>query len=55
MRYRGLILITGLLLAAVSLGACSSDGTADSGGALVADETPVPEGMPVMYEFFTLT
>lgn len=52
-------LIRAVLVAALamvlsaSLGACTNgDGTAASGD-LVADERPVPDGMPVMYEFFT--
>ena len=44
--------LTALLLAAVlTLAACSQTG----GGSdvPVSNETPVPDGMPVMYEFYT--
>ncbi len=41
------------MVLSASLAACTNgDGTASSGD-LVADERPVPDGMPVMYEFFT--
>jgi uncharacterized lipoprotein YehR (DUF1307 family) len=41
------------VILSASLAACGNgDGTASSGD-LVADERPVPDGMPVMYEFFT--
>lgn len=36
----------------VSLAGCSGGG---GSAELEADETPVPDGMPVMYEFYTTT
>lgn len=35
----------------VSLAGCASGGSAE----LESDERPVPDGMPVMYEFYTDT
>jgi len=46
-------LIALVVVSSASLAACANDGTATSSGDLVADERPVPDGMPVMYEFFT--
>lgn len=44
------------LLALLALGAALAGCAAGGGSAeLVAHEDPVPDGMPVMYEFFTLT
>lgn len=45
-----LLLAIGLLLA---LGACATGG--DGSSELTPDESPVPDGMPVMYEFYTTT
>jgi len=42
------LLLLALLLA---LGGCKTGGSAT--GALTPDESPVPDGMPVMYEFYT--
>ena len=42
-----------LVVLALALVACTSGGT--STGELTSDESPVPEGMPVMYEFYTLS
>ena len=44
--------LAALLAGAVMLAACSGGAAT---GELIADESPVPDGMPVMYEFFTLT
>jgi outer membrane lipoprotein-sorting protein len=44
------VLLTLLALAA-ALSACAPAGSAE----LVSDESPVPDGLPVMYEFFTET
>lgn len=41
-----------LLTLAATLGACSTSGGSSE---LTPDETAVPEGMPVMYEFYTTT
>ncbi|MHB1322859.1 MAG: hypothetical protein ACYC6J_01015 [Coriobacteriia bacterium] len=55
MRHRSVILAITLLATTLALAACSAgEAPADTAG-LVPDERPVPEGMPVMYEFFTLT
>jgi outer membrane PBP1 activator LpoA protein len=60
MRYltRFATLVT-LLVLALALAACttvtSSDSTDASRPAITPDESPVPDGMPVMYEFYTLT
>jgi len=45
-----LLLAIALLLA---LGACATSGGGSS--KLTPDESPVPDGMPVMYEFYTTT
>lgn len=46
-----------LLAFALALAGCGASGTPSAGttAELVADERPVPAGMPVMYEFFTTT
>ncbi|MBN1193035.1 MAG: hypothetical protein JXA36_05025 [Coriobacteriia bacterium] len=50
----GLIAILCLMLVlAPTLAGCKTD-TAEP-ATLTPDETPVPAGMPVMYEFFTLS
>jgi hypothetical protein len=43
--------LAALAIAALALAGCSSGGSSE----LVSQEGPVPEGMPVMYEFFTPT
>lgn len=43
--------IAALLATMLLLAACGTGGS----GELTPDESPVPDGMPVMYEFFTLS
>ncbi|MDO8847610.1 MAG: hypothetical protein Q7W51_04400 [Coriobacteriia bacterium] len=46
-----LVTILTLLVLTMALAACS---TTEAGtGTLSSDESPVPDGMPVMYEFYT--
>ncbi|MEA5074820.1 MAG: hypothetical protein VB139_00545 [Coriobacteriia bacterium] len=53
MRPLARIFTLGLVLALVAaLAGCGSGG---GSAELEADETPVPDGMPVMYEFYTTT
>ncbi|MCK8115431.1 hypothetical protein [Anaerosoma tenue] len=47
------VLIALVVVFSASLAACATGGGTASSGDLVADERPVPDGMPVMYEFFT--
>jgi ABC-type glycerol-3-phosphate transport system substrate-binding protein len=45
-----------LLAALAALAACSSTTSGSSGTeGLTADESPIPEGMPAMLEFYTET
>lgn len=49
-----IVLVAALaMVLSASLAACSDGESTASSGDLVADERPVPDGMPVMYEFFT--
>ncbi len=50
-RLRPLLAIA--VLFALVLGGCAAGGTGTQG--ITSDESPVPEGMPVMYEFYTDT
>lgn len=46
---------TALLLAIAVMAALAGCSTSASTGGLTSDESPVPDGMPVMYEFYTTT
>jgi ABC-type oligopeptide transport system substrate-binding subunit len=50
-RHARFISIALLLALVLALAACAETG--DGSEAPVANEDPVPEGMPVMYEFYT--
>lgn len=57
MRYlRRFATLATLIVLALALTACvSTSGSNASTPAITPDERPVPDGMPVMYEFYTLT
>lgn len=51
---RRLMFLALVIAAAVALCSCAGGGSgARSSGTIVADESAVPDGMPVMYEFYT--
>lgn len=52
-RLRPLLAVALLFVLAFALTACG--GTGADNAEPISDESPVPEGMPVMYEFFTDT